>query len=386
MAYQFFAKSQAQHPRTTAASPPRSPPSGSSSNRPPIHPPPLVLPQSAASSSPSNKPPALADPNFQPTPYPESNPPSYPTPHPHITIDPVRTAHIPSLSRITGLLLPIRYPSSFYTACITDPVIASISRVAVYHDHPVTTAPEPGSVEPTFGGRARSGSAGGVGTDKVIGGIRCRLERLPAESVKSEDTTKEKNPPTNLYIQTLHLLSPHRGNGVAASLLNSLLYSSPPKRSSASDPYRVSPLVRHYNIRTVTAHVHETNDEGLRWYVARGFRIEEGVVQGYYRRLNPGGARIVRMDLHWDDDDEEQQQQQPPETGKTESETKDQENDDDDDDDWEKVEAEDDDPDEHGVEHLADSRTFDSSDEGPAATSSTTATKRKREADEELQS
>lgn len=382
MAYQFFAKAQAQHPRNVT-SPPLSPPPAASSNRPPIHPPPLVLPSSAASSTPSSKPPALGDPNFQPTPYPESNPPSYPTPHPHITIEPVRTAHIPSLSRITGLLLPIRYPSSFYTACITDPVIASLSRVAVYHDHPVTTAPVPGSVQPTFAGHAgsSSGSAGGVGTDKVIGGIRCRLERLPSESVRPENT-KGKSPPTNLYIQTLHLLSPHRGNGVAASLLNSLLFSRPslPSASSASkSSYHVSPLVRHYNIRTVTAHVHETNEEGLRWYVARGFRIEDGVVQGYYRRLKPGGAKIVRLDLHWDDDYERQENsngRDAKENTKHEQE---------DDDDWEKVELEDDDP-EHGVEHLADSRTFDSSDDGLAQTTTSTVTKRKRKAGEELPS
>jgi ribosomal protein S18 acetylase RimI-like enzyme len=409
MAYQFFAKAQAQqHPRTASSPPLSPPPPATSSNRPPIHPPPLVLPPSAASSTPSNRSSVLGDPNFQPTPYPDSNPPSYPTPHPHITIDPVRTVHIPSLSRITGLLLPIRYPSSFYTACITDPVIASLSRVAVYHDHPVTAAPVPGSVEPTFAGRARSssGSAGGVGTDKVIGGIRCRLERHPKEEAPgAEDNTKGKSsPPTNLYIQTLHLLSPHRGNGIAVSLLNSLLFSQPPSSPSSSSSasskssYRVSPLVRHYNIRTVTAHVHETNEEGLKWYVARGFHIEDGVVQGYYRRLNPGGARIVRLDLHWDDDDDENERQQKDRNKGEERENngKKRQDDDDDDDDWEKVEVEeDDDPEEHGIEHLTDSRTFDSSDDALVPTrtssssslsSSSTATKRKRKADEELQS
>jgi ribosomal protein S18 acetylase RimI-like enzyme len=377
MAYQFFTKAQAQQQRS-ASSPPVSPPPAL--NRPPIHPPPLVLPPSAAASAFSKKtPPASGDTSFKLAPFPDSNPASYPTPHPHVTIDPVRTVHIPSLARITGLLLPIRYPNSFYTACITDPVIASLSRVAVYHDHFVSTAPEPSSVEPTFAGRTRatpSSATGGIGTDKVVGGIRCRLERLHSGTTVAVErlSGRTDRPPTNLYIQTLHLLSPHRGNGVAASLLNALLFEQPPSSSSC----RVSPLVRHYNIRTVTAHVHETNDEGLKWYVARGFYIEEGVVQGYYRRLNPGGARIVRLDLQWNDDEDQPQQSELSNVQEA-RQTENREDEEEEEDGWEKVEA--DDEDDHGVEHLADSRTFDS---GEDSQSTAMFSHRKRKADEEL--
>ncbi|RAO64954.1 uncharacterized protein BHQ10_000966 [Talaromyces amestolkiae] len=389
MAYQVFAKAQAQQrtaantTSTTATSPPLSPPS-LLAKQPPLHPAPLVLPQSASSSS-SHRPPSIGDPNFTPTPFSEPLI-TYQTPHPHVTIDPVRTAHIPSLSRITGLLLPIRYPSSFYTACITDPVIASLSRVAVYHDHPVPSGP---STETTFGATRQSptstagGGAGGLcGTDKVIGGIRCRLERLFPEfaGLNGQDS---RSPPTNLYIQTLHLLSPHRGNGVAASLLNALLFAKPPSVSSKS--YRVSSLVRHYNIHTVTAHVHETNDEGLRWYVARGFHVEDGVVKGYYRRLNPGGARIVRLDLDWDNDEQEEEagkQQQDSENSLQSSDvtkatiSANEEQSDDEDDDWEKLEPEEDDADDHGVVHLTDSQILD--DNSPTSTASLSG-KRKRD-------
>ncbi|EEA26960.1 hypothetical protein TMatcc_004759 [Talaromyces marneffei ATCC 18224] len=384
MAYQVFAKAQAQQrtvantASTTATTPPRSPPS-LLAKQPPLHPAPLVLPQSASSSySNTHKPPSIGDPTFSPESFSEPLT-SYQTPHPHVTVDPVRTAHIPSLSRITGLLLPIRYPSSFYTACITDPVIASLSRVAVYHDHPVPSGP---STETTFGGAHQSTTSttgGGLGgTDKVIGGIRCRLERLFPEfsGLNGQDS---RPPPTNLYIQTLHLLSPHRGNGVAASLLNALLFAKPPSRGSKA--YRVSPLVRHYNIHTVTAHVHETNDEGLRWYVARGFHVEDGVVKGYYRRLNPGGARIVRLDLDWDNDeqdeeantlqqDSEQSLQSSDVSKATKSANEEQS---DDDDDWEKLEAEEDD--DHGVVHLTDSQLLD--DNSPTSTASSG--KRKRD-------
>ncbi|KAH8695052.1 hypothetical protein BGW36DRAFT_299738 [Talaromyces proteolyticus] len=373
MAYQFFAKGQAKQQRTaTTPSTPLSPPSlqtSSLSKQPPIHPPPLVLPQSTSSSV-SNKTPSIGDPAFQPLPFTEPIT-SYQTPHPHITIDQVRTAHIPSLSRITGLLLPIRYPGSFYTACITDPVIASISRVAVYHDHPVTAGP---TVETTFAGQspAKAGALGG--TDKVIGGIRCRLEKLPVTF--AGNPTSEERPPINLYIQTLHLLSPHRGNGVAASLLHSFLFSQPPSESEKSS-YRVSSLVKHYNIRTVTAHVQETNDDALKWYTSRGFYIEDGVVQGYYRRLNPGGARIVRFDLNWERE-EAQNQESFSHSKIIDTKTEDG----DEDDGWEKLEAEDDDADDHGIIHLADSRALDSGEDSQSTTNSV---KRKRETEDDIQ-
>lgn len=365
MAYQFFAKAPAQKQRRAAASsPPLSSPSlPTSLSKPPLHPPPLVLPQST-SSFPSSKPPSIGDPAFQAVPFTEPIA-SHQTPHPHITIDQVRTAHIQSLTRITSLLLPVRYSGSFYTACITDPVISSLARVAVYHDHPVTAGPELDST-----------AAGGLGgTDKVIGGIRCRLEKLPAEFAGRNSA--DDRPPTNLYIQTLHLLSPHRGNGVAAALLHSLLYSEPVSTGSKSNR-RVSALVRHYNIRTVTAHVHETNDDALNWYMARGFRAEDGVIKGYYRRLNPDGAKVVRLDLDWEEQEEKKHQEKVPQS-ETESREVD-EDDNDDDDDWEKLEAEDDDADDHGVVHLSDSRILDGGEDSQSTANSV---KRKRDEKDE---
>jgi ribosomal protein S18 acetylase RimI-like enzyme len=236
----------------------------------------------------------------------------------------VNTAHIPSLSRITSLLLPIRYQNSFYTATVTDPVIASVSRVAIYHDHPAAFAPAAAIAQsPT------------TGTDKVIGGIRCRLERLSQDV--SEDLGQQ---PTNLYIQTLHLLSPYRGCGIAASLLNSLLFASAPstKISSPAD-YELSDLVKHYNIRSVTAHVHEANEDGLRWYISRGFQVEEEIVENYYRRLKPSGARLVKLQLQRNH--RESAAQQPPAKEHNDRQNTLDSNADDNDDDWEKVEAED---------------------------------------------
>ncbi|RHZ50457.1 GNAT family N-acetyltransferase [Aspergillus thermomutatus] len=341
-----------------------------------MQPPSLVLPQSSSSSATPTiasrlKPPAARDPSFQPPAYPHAISPGYQTPHPHITIDPVSTAHIPSLTRITGLLLPIRYPNSFYTATITDPVIASVSRVAVYHDHPVAAAPS------TTPSPAASSLGASTGTDKVIGGIRCRLERLLATALEPGTSSHSQKPePTNLYIQTLHLLSPYRGCGVAASLLNAILFASPPSPSSSSSfaSYNVSELVKHYNIRTVTAHVHEANEEGLRWYIARGFQVEEGLVENYYRRLKPSGARIVKLALQWNDDGDSDgtAQSSSEQTRPAQNDAKGE----DEDDDWEKVEAEDSDgPDAHGVRPFTESRILEA-DDGPT---------RKRKADDEPQ-
>lgn len=44
---------------------------------------------------------------------------------------------------------------------------------------------------------------------------------------------------------------------------------------------------------SVYAHVWEANEEALEWYRRRGFVVGERV-EGYYRRLKPQGARVVR--------------------------------------------------------------------------------------------
>lgn len=48
------------------------------------------------------------------------------------------------------------------------------------------------------------------------------------------------------------------------------------------------------NVKEIYAHVWEANEEALEWYVKRGFEVGEEVVEGYYRKLRPSGARVVR--------------------------------------------------------------------------------------------
>jgi hypothetical protein len=110
--------------------------------------------------------------------------------------------------------------------------------------------------------------------------------------------------------------------------------------------------------------VHQDNEEALRWYAARGFYLEEAVIESYYRRLKSGGARIVRLDLQWGNSLDENG---PDNTRKSNccqdsDETGQRLLKEEDDDDWEKVEKEDEGQDEHGGEHLADTFNFDGED------------------------
>jgi ribosomal protein S18 acetylase RimI-like enzyme len=50
-------------------------------------------------------------------------------------------------------------------------------------------------------------------------------------------------------------------------------------------------------VADVYAHVWEENEEARRWYKGRGFWEEGGRVEGYYRKLKPSGAVIVRREV-----------------------------------------------------------------------------------------
>lgn len=47
----------------------------------------------------------------------------------------------------------------------------------------------------------------------------------------------------------------------------------------------------------IYAHVWEANEDSLQWYVKRGFSAEQELIQGYYRKLRPSGARVVKRSL-----------------------------------------------------------------------------------------
>lgn len=121
--------------------------------------------------------------------------------------------------------------------------------------------------------------------------------------------------------------------------------------------------------------MHEANEEGLKWYIARGFQVEEGVVENYYRRLKPSGARIVKLVLQWNDDASDKAAEADVHSTSNQS-GEDNRKSPEEDDDWEKVEAEDgEDNEDHGVQTFTDSKILEVDD----------GVNRKRKADDEPQ-
>ena len=173
--------------------------------------------------------------------------------HPNVTFEPLSKANLSGFKRVNSTLLPIPYQRKFYDEIFTDPVAASITLIAIWTENPSN----PSSPEDR----------------KVIGGIRCRILHDP--SAEGSKTGKPM-----LYISTLTLLSPYRHLGVAAHLLARL-------EKVAKEKYRVG---------AVGAHVWAANTEGLEWYRKRGF-TEVKKEEGYYSRLKPSTAVVVRLDI-----------------------------------------------------------------------------------------
>ena len=82
---------------------------------------------------------------------------------------------------------------------------------------------------------------------------------------------------------TLGVLSPFRGVGVGGKLMEWLLNGGDGRGKGEGE----------WEVVEVYAHVWEANEEALEWYRKRGF-VEENVVHGYYKKLRPNGAKVVR--------------------------------------------------------------------------------------------
>ncbi|OQO07141.1 hypothetical protein B0A48_07709 [Cryoendolithus antarcticus] len=181
---------------------------------------------------------------------------------PNVTLRAPTKADLPAFKQMNSLLLPIPYPESFYKETISDDLTRNITLLAFWHDRP------PGGVSP---------SDHALEKGRLVGAIRCRLFAHPLSSSPLPPSTAEK---PMLYLSTLVVLSPYRGHGIAAHLLDTLLLRA----------------VEDYGIGSVGAHVWEANTEGLDWYRKRDFR-EVGREKGYYRKLNPDGAVVVRREV-----------------------------------------------------------------------------------------
>lgn len=68
---------------------------------------------------------------------------------------------------------------------------------------------------------------------------------------------------------------------------------------SAALEHVVATAAKHpaMDVRSVTAHVWTENEEGLHWYAGRGFTRLEPPVKGYYWKLRPDSAWVVKRDV-----------------------------------------------------------------------------------------
>ncbi|KAH6604155.1 hypothetical protein Trco_007601 [Trichoderma cornu-damae] len=190
----------------------------------------------------------------EPAPHPQSASPPSPSPSSsnnrnlprEASIRAVAAKDVNALRRLNSLLLPVSYPETFYSRA-ADPVAGRLSRVVAWAHH---------GEEP-----------------KPVGAIVCRVE--PDVDVRAAGAQVAQN----VYIQSLCLLSPYRSMGLISAALDDIV------AAAATDPA--------LDVKTVTAHVWTENDEGLRWYEARGFQKQGPAVKGYYLKLRPDSAWLV---------------------------------------------------------------------------------------------
>ncbi|KAI4625532.1 hypothetical protein J4E80_002664 [Alternaria sp. BMP 0032] len=161
---------------------------------------------------------------------------------PNVQLVPLTEDLLPAFKRLNTLTLPISYPETFYKETMTEPH-HGITLVAVWHSSPTNATLASPTEKP-----------------HLVGAVRCRI--LPS---------------SNLYISTIGVLAPYRSHGIAMHLLQTI----------------VKKAVELHSVRCVTAHVWEANEEGMEWYKKRNFEILERE-EGYYRKLRPQGAFLVR--------------------------------------------------------------------------------------------
>ena len=168
-----------------------------------------------------------------------------------------RDVHVPDLVSVNGVLLPVRYSDSFYK------VVADPTRIASLFNRVI------------------------LGDDgEVVGGVVCRLEPSPFASGPGSGLA--------VYIQSLALLSPYRGRGLMAAVLESIVATVRALNAAAASNL----LATTGPVVSLFAHVWTEHDDALQWYAARNFvREGDGPVQDYYFSLRPATAWIVRRDV-----------------------------------------------------------------------------------------
>ena len=254
--------------------------------------------------------------------------PQHPPLHPNIHIQAPTPSLLPAYKRLITSLLPIPYPPQFYTASL-PPFSDSFALLAIWQPDPSptsssTTTPSSTSTSttsrPSSQQEQKQQQRSGV---VVIGGIQARIEHHSSSPVEGRNnnnvnggggssssssgsssgsgvgTESTTNPLKKiLYIQTLAVLAPYRGLGVGSKLLEELiemvLKKGEEEEEEEEEAEENEGKKKKNLVEEVYAHVWEVNEEGVEWYLKRGFVVVGGLVERYYRRLRPQGARLLR--------------------------------------------------------------------------------------------
>ncbi|RMZ14354.1 hypothetical protein D0862_02047 [Hortaea werneckii] len=215
-------------------------------------------------------------------PFPSKTPPSFQNPLPplplNIHLRACTKADIPAFKRLNALLLPIPYPETFYREILQDEVTNNLTLLALWHDDPSQKDREKGILVGAVRGRLLppSTSTSSPSTTTTRGATTTTAETTPS-ALPPPKARDEQEEGKLLYLSTLVLLSPYRRHGIMSHMLRQLTQRA----------------IRDYRVSAVGAHVWEANAEGLEWYARRGFAVV-GREEGYYRRLEPKGAVVVR--------------------------------------------------------------------------------------------
>jgi len=210
---------------------------------------------------------------------PTTNLPAFPH---KVRFRPCTSADVPALKRLNALLLPIPYPDVFYRETVQDPIIHHLTILAFWcdgDDDDSSTGDKCCHLVGAIRGCLLPNLAATTKSSMTASTRHAQSKPYTSEAAAQHQTSHEDDGPM-LYLSTLALLSPYRAHGIATYLLQAVL------RRAVSD----------HAVRYVGAHVWEANTEGRAWYRRRGFR-EISRETGYYRRLSPSDAVVVRREV-----------------------------------------------------------------------------------------
>ena len=174
----------------------------------------------------------------------------------------------PALRRLNSIVFPIRYSVRPRPRTPSSPRGGNkpTRRASLTLD----TRPEPASQDKFYQECAAAGRVTQLAYigDELVGAIACRLELTPMKSA------------ARLYLMTVGVYAPYRNGAIGTRLLRHAL------NEGSADSF----------IKDAYLHVHTPNTEAIAFYKRFGF-VEDGVVNNYYKRLEPPDAVVLKLNL-----------------------------------------------------------------------------------------